>query len=459
MSDTRMDAARSGESKISKTLGQMLAGVRSAAVAGTGSAEGVAGEIDVAGFSAVLATMGLPGDGDVPALTLPAMGDQQLQPLQPGGEPMAVAGLLPMQGHMPWMSLIGQTAQLDGKGDADLRQGVAGDFLSGHGNAGLLAQRQALAAGAHAAFMAPALEAAAGKAGQAGADGAANAAGQAVAGSLPQDDAAKPGGLQDALTAAQLPDERQADARGAAQALEARAEHGLQLRPQAGQGGVALQGMAAVPPQELEQLQQWLKPARAGAQEADAATGKASAVEGLQAGHGIAAAMGAAHAGAQGGGQEASAFAQPPADAQAAAPSEREQEVSEQVAFWVHQKSQNAALTIEHEGAPIKVQVQLQGQEAHVRFAADDAQARDWLGSGEQQLRELLQAQGLQLAGVSISADGANAGDSARSGSQPQERAMVRMGRVQVGVDGLAAADAGQARRTGERASGVDLFV
>ncbi|GGH57146.1 hypothetical protein GCM10010975_16500 [Comamonas phosphati] len=455
MSDTRMDAASGGESKITRAVGQTLAGVRSAA---SGGAAG-AGEVDASGFSAVLATLGLPGDGDMPVLALPALDEQKL----PGSEPMAVAGLadlVPMAGQAPWMSLIGQTAQLDGKGDADLRRGVAGDFLSGRGNAGLLAQRQALAAGAHAAFMAPAQGLAEGGAGPvpAATGLSANAAAQPAVGDAAFSDTAKTGALQDALAAMQLQDERQAGARGAAQALVARAEHGLQQHMQAGgQGGVALHGMTVVQPQELEQLRAWFKPARAGSSESDLAAAKASAVEGMQAGHGVA--MGAAHAGAQGGGQDASAFAQAQADAQAAAPSEREQEISEQVAFWVHQQSQNAALTIEHEGAPIKVQVQLQGQEAHVRFAADDAQARDWLGSGEQQLRELLQAQGLQLAGVAISAGGGNAGEQAQAGGRPQDRSMVRMARVQVGADGLAAADAGPMQRPGSRASGVDLFV
>jgi flagellar hook-length control protein FliK len=450
MGDTRMEAARGGEGKITRATGKTLAGVRSAAA-------GTAGEVDAAGFPAVLATLGLPGDGDMPALPLPAVDDSQFQPLLQGGEPVAAAGLLPMESHMPWMSLIGQTAQLDGKGDADLRHGVAGDFLSGRGSTGLLAQRreltQALTAGAHAAFMAPAQGGAEGKAGPAvaGADLPANAAVQAAVDGAASNDAARPGGLQDALMAAQLQDERPADARGTAQALVARAEHGLQRM----HTGVALHGMTAVPPQELAQLREWLKPARAGSSEADAA--RTSTVEGMSAGHGIAAAMGAAHAGAQGGSQDASAFAQARADVPGAAPSEREQEISQQVAFWVHQTSQNAALTVEHEGAPIKVQVQLQGQEAHVRFAAGDAQARDWLGSGEPQLRELLQAQGLQLAGVSISAGEAD--DPAQSGSQPQDRSMARMGRVQVIPDGLAAADAGRLRPAGGRASGVDLFV
>jgi flagellar hook-length control protein FliK len=55
--------------------------------------------------------------------------------------------LLIAQGHAPWMSLVGQTAQLDGQGDADLRQGVATDFLSGRGHAAQLAHRQALQPG------------------------------------------------------------------------------------------------------------------------------------------------------------------------------------------------------------------------------------------------------------------------------------------------------------------------
>jgi flagellar hook-length control protein FliK len=79
---------------------------------------------------------------------------------------------------------------------------------------------------------------------------------------------------------------------------------------------------------------------------------------------------------------------------QDAAPTEREQEVSEQVAFWVHQKTQNAALSIQHEGKAIQVQVQLNGQEAHVRFAAGDEQARQLLADGQAQLRELCRPRG-----------------------------------------------------------------
>ena len=185
-----------------------------------------------------------------------------------------------------------------------------------------------------------------------------------------------------------------------------------------------------------------------------------SAANGL---HGVAAAVGAAHAGQslgqQAAGQNGAAFAQPDAQAQPGNSTEREQQVSEQVAFWVHNKNQNASLSVEHEGRAIQVQVSLQGNEAHVRFGASEAQARDWLGNGADQLRELLQAQGLQLAGVSVDAGGqSGSGDSARQGADAQ----ARQGRVSAMVDaagvtgGNGAAQAGGGRAA---AGGVDLFV
>lgn len=163
--------------------------------------------------------------------------------------------------------------------------------------------------------------------------------------------------------------------------------------------GIALNGMAAVRPAEWRGL---FERAREGG------TGSAeSAANGL---HGVAAAVGAAHAGQslgqQAAGHNGAALAQPDAQAQPGNSTEREQQVSEQVAFWVHNKSQNASLSVEHEGKAIQVQVSLQGNEAHVRFGASESQAREWLGNGADQLRELLQAQGLQLAGVSVDAGG-----------------------------------------------------
>lgn len=358
----------------------------------------------------------------------------------------AVAGLA----QAPWMDLVTQTAQLDRKADADLRQGVAGDFLSGRGNASLLAQRQMLAASSHAAFMAPGVGAQ-----QAPAARATDADGSAVAQADTLAAADEGASVPDAGEDAFLPESvTQRLPSGSSQALSAlRAEHAGPLQQAGSAAGLALHGMTAVQAEAFGELRElWRQSRQLGAETGQAA---AMGVEGVQGGHGIAAALGGAQAGAQG--QPFSAAGQPQSDATGQPATQREQEVSEQVAFWVHQKNQSAALSVEHEGKPIQVQVQLDGQQAHVRFAADDAAAREWLSRGEQQLRELLQAQGLQLAQVSVGgglAGDAQAGDG-NAAPQRGARAGARMARVQVAAE----LPQEQARRGAAGATGVDLFV
>ncbi|SUY94695.1 Flagellar hook-length control protein FliK [Comamonas testosteroni] len=228
--------------------------------------------------------------------------------------------------------------------------------------------------------------------------------------------------------------------------------HKAQALPQQ---GISLQGMTAVQPQALEGLKDLLRAARSPQQDEAAPQGKTAAVQGgadLQAAAAaVGAAMGAASAGMQGGGQNSSDFGQSLAG-QDAAPTEREQEVSEQVAFWVHQKTQNAALSIQHEGKAIQVQVQLNGQEAHVRFAAGDEQARQLLADGQAQLRELLQAQGLNLSGVSVDGGGAGARSGDDSQGEDARRGQARVARVSVNAAEL---PMGAARCAQWRAAGA----
>lgn len=394
-------------------------------------------------------------------------------PLQPQAEPtdmtpsaQADAMALAANGQAPWLSLVGQTAHLDGKGDRDMLQGVAGDWLSGRGSAAMMALRQEQGAVAHAAFLAP-QSAAGDAAGTALATASANAAALAAAadpnaaGTL-TDGAARSTQAQvqaaDVLAAVQSDAALTAAAARTATTAQATHEHTPQVlaagvrQDAALASGIALNGMAAVRPEEWRGL---FERAREGG-----TASTESAANGL---HGVAAAVGVAHAGQslgqQAAGQNGAAFAQPDAQAQPGNSTEREQQVSEQVAFWVHNKNQNASLSVEHEGRAIQVQVSLQGNEAHVRFGASEAQARDWLGNGADQLRELLQAQGLQLAGVSVDAGGqSGSGDSARQGADAQ----ARQGRVSAMVDaagvtgGNGAAQAGGGRAA---AGGVDLFV
>lgn len=438
------------------------------------------GEDGSAALSALSSLKGAAKDGLKDAADLladPGLAQSLLQqpqlPLQPQAQPtdmttsaQADAMALAANGQAPWLSLVGQTAHLDGKGDRDMLQGVAGDWLSGRGSAAMMALRQEQGAVAHAAFLAP-QSAAGDAAGTALATAGANAAALAAAadpnaaGAL-TDGAARSTQAQtqaaDVLAAVQSDAALTAAAARTATTAQATHEHMPQTlavgvrQDVALASGIALNGMAAVRPEEWRGL---FERAREG--------GTASAESAANGLHGVAAAVGAAHAGQslgqQAAGQNGAAFAQPDAQAQPGNSTEREQQVSEQVAFWVHNKNQNASLSVEHEGKAIQVQVSLQGNEAHVRFGASEAQARDWLGNGADQLRELLQAQGLQLAGVSVDAGGQSGnGEPGRQGSDGQ----ARQGRVSAMVDsagvtgGNGAAQAGGGRAA---AGGVDLFV
>ena len=180
MSTNQIEQRADARSAMQRTM----EGVRSARAAQPPSNE------QAAGFSSLLAAMdgigGLPDLGQVlgdegagalvnlkgaiqgslkdPAdLSGLAQGLLQTQlPLQPQAETadmatsaQADAMLLAANGQAPWLSLVGQTAHLDGKGDRDMLQGVAGDWLSGRGSAAMLALRQEQGVVAHAAFMAP----------------------------------------------------------------------------------------------------------------------------------------------------------------------------------------------------------------------------------------------------------------------------------------------------------------
>lgn len=438
MAETRIDTPRSAEPRAAKATAQAMTAVKSTLAAGD----------EAPAFSSLLAALdsfaatGLPqvalppGEAQEEKTTLPVLAEQDT--------------LLVAQGHAPWMSLVGQTARLDTQGDDDLRQGAATDFLSGRGNITQLAHRQALqtgdvgaaAGGAHAAFMAKDFQSNQPQAQSIQAQTAANFDG----GALPaKADHREPS--QSALLAA------------ADEPVAVRAEQVAHKLQAAGHQGVSLQGMTAVQPQTLEGLKDLLRAARPASLDEGSAASKPGSSNGSHdlMGAAVAGAMGAAGAGMQGGGQNSSDLGQN-LSGQDSAPAEREQEVSEQVAFWVHQKVQNASLSIQHEGKPIQVQVQLNGQEAHVRFAADDEQARQLLADSQSQLRELLEAQGLNLSGVSVDAGGAHqqgAGGQSDDGRRAQARsARVAVNAADLPVDALNTRPATRAAQ-----SGVDLFV
>jgi flagellar hook-length control protein FliK len=144
----------------------------------------------------------------------------------------------------------------------------------------------------------------------------------------------------------------------------------------------------------------------------------------------------------------AAAFADP---TQAAA----EEQVADQVAYWVNQKTQNAEMTLDRDGQPVQVTVSLSGSEAHVTFRSDQAQTRELLDSSMSQLRDLLRDEGLVLSGTSVGTtarDGASASDSGQRQGREGERRTQVVASVPAGVV--------PARRPGgapDRA--VDIFV
>ena len=132
-----------------------------------------------------------------------------------------------------------------------------------------------------------------------------------------------------------------------------------------------------------------------------------------------------------------------------------EEQVADQVAYWVHQKTQNAELTLNRDGQPVEVSVTLSGNEAHVSFRSDQAQTRDMLDRSMAQLSELLRSEGLVLSGMSV---GTSAGQGAGSGEQPRQRDGGGTRQAQV----VATAPVGTAslqRSGGSPDRAVDVFV
>lgn len=131
-----------------------------------------------------------------------------------------------------------------------------------------------------------------------------------------------------------------------------------------------------------------------------------------------------------------------------------EEQVAEQVAYWVNQKTQNAELTLNRDGQPVEVSVSLSGNEAHVTFRSDQPQTRELLDRSMAQLSELLRSEGLVLSGMSV---GTSAGQ--RDDAGGAERQGQRDGARQAKV--VAAAPTGTASllRGGAPDRAVDVFV
>ena len=134
-----------------------------------------------------------------------------------------------------------------------------------------------------------------------------------------------------------------------------------------------------------------------------------------------------------------------------------EEQVADQVAYWVNQKTQNAELTLNRDGQPVEVSVSLSGNEAHVTFRSDQAQTRELLDQSMAQLRDLLRSEGLVLSGMSVGTSardgaGAQGGDAGQSRGRDGARQAQVLSTAPVGTASRARDGSGPDRT-------VDIFV
>lgn len=128
-----------------------------------------------------------------------------------------------------------------------------------------------------------------------------------------------------------------------------------------------------------------------------------------------------------------------------------------EMAFWMNARHQRAEMVLDRDGEPVRVQVNLQGNEAHVTFHSDAEATRTMLDASVAQLRDLLAAQGMELAGVQVKTQ-ADGGGQAQGGPAQSDEFMpagARCVRLQGGEEGSALPIAGS--RVAAR--GVDVFA
>lgn len=139
--------------------------------------------------------------------------------------------------------------------------------------------------------------------------------------------------------------------------------------------------------------------------------------------------------------------------AQDAAFEEPAQAPVQDMRFWLQGKQQRAEVILEKDGQPVRVQVSVRGNEAHITFRSEQAQTRDLLDASLSQLRDMLAQQGVALSGVSVQAEGQQGQNSqGQNPRNPWDAAPVQHGQVEVPLE-----PASVIRRTG--AQSLDLYA
>lgn len=113
-----------------------------------------------------------------------------------------------------------------------------------------------------------------------------------------------------------------------------------------------------------------------------------------------------------------------------------EPQAQENLRFWLQGDQQRGEVVVQRDGKPLRVQVQMRGNQAHVVFRSDEAEVRTQLDAGLAQLGDLLAQQGLALAGAQVQSE-AQPGQS--HNATPYE-GKAHQGRVQVAASAVAGA-------------------
>lgn len=130
-----------------------------------------------------------------------------------------------------------------------------------------------------------------------------------------------------------------------------------------------------------------------------------------------------------------------------------ETQAAEQVKYWISQDVQNAELQLDGLGEkPVEVSISMHGNEAHVAFRSDELQTHILLEGAGAQLKDMLQREGVVLAGVSVGTSGTNDG----KGGERRPRPGMKV--AQVAAAQSPATEAPR-RMGGTAGRSVDLFV
>lgn len=437
-----------------------------------------AGQTSAAGFSKLLQAAAQSDGGDAQALDGlsaaadpgQALGLTSLLPLQSAvpvdmtgglGDAAGVAGTamgdMPMEllaGDAAWaiQSLVGQTARLDQSGDVALRNGS-------HVQA-------RLDAGDPLGLMRSAAQSALGAAGQTPvvALGVAQTLGGGVMQAVAQGDVAGAAAWNAVSDTARSVVDAMADA------VQSDTGDALSRADRGSEGRVSLQGQwtavdrqaqpAEVMQRLLGQMSQFLSATgatdaaglrRSGGKSVDDATASAQDAATLSSGGGIGA--GTARL-------MDNAVAQAAATQQATNGDTQGAQAEPDMAFWMNSRQQKAEVVLERDGAPVRVQVTMEGSTAHVTFRSDEQATRSMLDASVAQLRDMLASQGVELAGVQVDAQASGNQQGGASAGQQAENFMPE-GARRVRLQSLGGAEqaAGVQRSQGSARQGVDIFA